>query len=151
MSEFNLFSSVNFIADVSCTRTGRMEAKGCATSCVWKDARRRFYWALRARLARSRILSQFATANPLSTPEFRAQLLTQLAPPDDSNTQRLAEKLEKLDVSSAISSLRSQHVADELKKASGIDRKAALKGLLSVLGEMSDEEKAAVMMTIQSS
>lgn len=106
---------------------------------------------MRARLARSRILSQFAIANPLSTPEYRSQLLTQLAPPDDSNTQRLAEKLEKLDISSAISSLRSQHVADELKQAAGIDRKAALKGLLSVLGEMSDEEKAAVMMSIQSS
>ena len=57
-----------------------MEAKGCAKSCVWKDARRHFYWSLRARLARSRILAQFAEAYPESTSEYRSQVLTQLAP-----------------------------------------------------------------------
>ena len=130
-----------------------MEAKGCATPMVWKDSRRRFYWSLRARLAHSRILSQFAEAHPESTPEFRAQLLTQLAPPDGTaaDARKAAERLEKLDVSASISTLRSMRVADSLRRASGVDRKAALKGLLSVLGNMSDEEKAAVLAAVQTS
>ena len=104
-----------------------------------------------------RILTLFAEANPDSTPEFRAQFLTQLAPPDVSGSgsdsvsdmRKTAERLEGLDVSSAVSSLRSMRVADSLRRAASVDRKAALKGLLGVLEGMPDEDKAVVLSTIR--
>ncbi|KAH8116533.1 acetyl CoA carboxylase [Phellopilus nigrolimitatus] len=132
-------------------RTGRMEAKGCAKACVWKDARRRFYWSLRARLARSRLLTQLAEAHPESTSEYRSQVLTQLAPLDGTDMRETAETLEKLDISSTLSQLRSDRVVQSLLDASEVDRKATLHGILQLVGNLSDEEKGAVLAAIQSS
>ena len=137
--------------DLLHSRTGRMEAKGCAKSCVWKDARRHFYWSLRARLARSRILAQFAEAYPESTSEYRSQVLTQLAPLIGSDLRQDAETLESLDISAALSSLRAGHVAETLRDAAQVDKKATLNGLLQLVGDLSDEEKATILSALQNS
>ncbi|OCB90590.1 acetyl CoA carboxylase [Sanghuangporus baumii] len=132
-------------------RTGRMEAKGCATPCVWKDARRRFYWSLRARLARSRLLAQFAQANPDSSPEYRAQMLTQLAPPDASDMRKTAETLENLDVSSALATLRSMRVNEALRKAAEVDPMATVSGLIEYARGLSEEERSVLLAALSGS
>ena len=58
-----------------------MEAKGCAKPCVWKDARRHFYWSLRARLARTAALAQLAEADPELSLAARVRLLVTPDPP----------------------------------------------------------------------
>lgn len=126
-----------------------MEAKGCATPCVWKEARRRFYWSLRARLARSRLLAQFAEANPESSPEYPAQVLTQLAPPDASDMKKPAEMLETLDVGSTVFSLRTMRVVEALRKSSQVDRKATLNGLVELVRDLPDDEESSVLSALQ--
>lgn len=128
-----------------------MEAKGCAKPCVWKDARRYFYWALRARLARSRLLKRLEEANPESAPEYRAQALTQLAPVDGTDMRQAAETLENLDISSTIAQFRSDCVLQSLQTAALVDRKAAISGMLQAVGELSAEEKATMLAALQNS
>ena len=128
-----------------------MEAKGCAKSCVWKGARRHFYWSLRARLARSRILDQFAEAYPESSPEYRAQILTQLAPLIGSDIRQDAETLESLDISSALSSLRAGHVVEALRNAAQVDKKATLNGLLQLVGDLSEDDRLTILSALQNS
>lgn len=136
---------------ISGSRTGRMEAKGCAKPAVWKDARRFFYWTLRARLAKSRLLAKFAEANPDATYQDRLQLLSRLAPTTGDELRETAEKLEKLDIGPAISQLRSDHVLQTLRQAVQSDRKSAVDGLLRLLEEMSEDEKSGVLTAIQNS
>ena len=143
-----LISPVNFFAY---SRTGRMEAKGCATPCVWKDARRRFYWSLRARLARSRILAQFTEANPNSSSDYRAQMLTQLAPPDATDMRKTAETLENLDISSTLAMLRSMRISEGLSKAAEVDRKATVSGLVEYARGLSDEERSTLLAALSGS
>lgn len=126
-----------------------MEAKGCAKACVWKDARRRFYWLLRARLAEARLLNQLEKANPESTPQYRAQLLTHLLPLTGADTRETAEKLETLDISAAVSQFRSDYVLQTIRKASQVDRKSAIGGILRLVDELTDEEKAGLITSIQ--
>lgn len=128
-----------------------MEAKGCAKACEWKDARRRFYWALRARIARSRALAQITEANPESTPAYRSQLLTQLAPVDGSNMREAAETLEGLDLTQKLKQLRGDHVMHTIRQSLHADREATLEGLRGLLDELSDEEKANIVAAVQGS
>ena len=55
-----------------------MEAKGCAKPAQWKTARRFYYWAVRARLARSAALQALSEASPGATYEYRTRLLNNL-------------------------------------------------------------------------
>lgn len=126
-----------------------MEAKGCAKPCIWKNARRYFYWALRARLARSRLLKQLEEANPSSAPEYRAQALTQLAPVDSADMRQTAETLETLDISSTIAQFRADSTLQSLQDAVQVDRKAAFNGMLQAVSELSAEEKAAMLAALQ--
>lgn len=136
------------VADLNYSRAGRMEAKGCAKPCVWKDARRYFYWALRARQARSRLLRQLADANPESAPGYRAQALTQLAPLD-ADMRQSAEVLENLDITTVVAQFRTDRVLQSLQSAAQVDRKATFDGMLQAVGELSAEEKAALLAVLQ--
>ena len=127
-----------------------MEAKGCAKSCVWKDARRRFYWLLRARLAESRLLNQLEKANPESTPQYRSQVIIHLLPMG-SEMQERAEKLETLDISSNVAQFRSDYILQAVRKASQVDRKSAIGGILRFVEELTDDEKASLLTSIQNS
>ncbi|KAJ7890599.1 acetyl-CoA carboxylase [Mycena olivaceomarginata] len=133
------------------TRTGRMEAKGCAKPAVWKDARRHFYWAVRSRVARSAALADIAEASPGTTFEYRSRLLDSIAAIDSSTSPRVvAEKLENLDLSSTISQLRTEHLMRNLLDLTKEDRKATMDGLLRFADNLSEEERASLMTVLQS-
>ncbi len=127
-----------------------MEAKGCAKASVWKDARRRFYWLLRARLARSKALSQLEEANPETTVEYRSQLLTTLTHVEgEAEMQQIAETMEKVDLGPTLSRLRSEHIMSSLRKAAQHDRKATVLSLIQLVDEMTEDEKASVLTAVQ--
>lgn len=127
-----------------------MEAKGCAKPSVWKDARRRFYWLLRARLARTNALKQLEEASPETTADYRSQVLTTLTHVEgESEMQQIAETLEKVDLAPTLSRLRSEHIMSSLRKAAEHDRKATVLGLIQLVEEMTEDEKASVLTAVQ--
>ena len=129
-----------------CSRTGRMEAKGCAKSVVWKDSRRYFYWATRARLARSNALAQLAAASPSQPREYREQLLDELSGVNGQSDHRTAaEILENLDLSSVIAQLKGENVVHQLLG----DRKSLVDGFVRVVDHLSEEEKATVLAALR--
>ncbi|KAG2157567.1 acetyl-CoA carboxylase [Suillus clintonianus] len=133
-------------------RSGRMEAKGCAKPAVWKDARRYFYWALRARIARSDLLEQIEDGNPEMESEERAVLLDSLIPASDlSDNRTLAEVLEQLDISPALSKLKADHLLSHFAEVAEEDRKASLDGLARIIDSLSDDEKMSLQSAIQNS
>src|SRR5262249_36000506 len=106
-----------------------MEAKGCAKSMMWKDARRHFYWAVRARVARSSALAKIAEANPDATFEYRSRLLDNLACIEPTTSYpEAAAKLEQLDISKTIAQIRSDRLAQELLQMINKDRAATVNG-----------------------
>ncbi|KAJ7623271.1 acetyl CoA carboxylase [Roridomyces roridus] len=131
-------------------RTGRMEAKGCAKPAVWKEARRRFYWAVRSRVARSAALADIAEASPGTKPEYRSRLLDGLASIDASTSPReVAEKLEKLDISQTIVQLKTDYLMKNLLSLTKEDRKAAIDGLHRFADNLSEEERASLVTVLQ--
>jgi len=133
-------------------RTGRMEAKGCAKPAVWKNSRRHFYWAVRARVARSSALSKLATASPDSTHEHRSQLLDSLASIEpDTDIKTIAESIEQLDLTKAVSQMKADHLASRLLDLAQDDRKATLVGLSRLFENLSDDEKSSLVVALQNS
>jgi acetyl-CoA carboxylase / biotin carboxylase 1 len=128
-----------------------MEAKGCAKACVWKNARRCFYWALRARLARSYALAQLEAASPKSTYEYRNSLLEgMVAHVDPSNHERMTEALEALNLTETLTHLRNTEVARQMAALLQSNRKSALDGLVRIAHEvLSDEERGALLAALQ--
>jgi acetyl-CoA carboxylase/biotin carboxylase 1 len=134
------------------SRTGRMEAKGCAKPAVWKNARRQFYWATRARIARSAALADIEEASPGSTHEYRTRLLDSLAGIDASATPReVVEALEKLDLSGTVAQLKADHLIRQMIDLTKEDRKAAMHGFSRLADNLSDEERLALIGLLQSS
>ncbi|KAF8636390.1 hypothetical protein AX17_003572 [Amanita inopinata Kibby_2008] len=132
-------------------RTGRMEAKGCAKPIVWREARRHFYWAVRARMARSQALTTLAEASPDASYEYRLKLLNTLAAIEpDTAYREMAEALEKLDLSQTIGQLRADHLARKLAELAKENRKAALDGLLRLADTLSEEERTSFIGVLQS-
>jgi len=133
-------------------RAGRMEAKGCAKPAIWKDARRYFYWALRARIARSGLLDQIEDGNPEMESEERAALLDSLIPDIDlSDNRALAEVLEQLDITLTLSKLKADHLLSHFAEVAEEDRKASLDGLVRIIDSLSDGEKMTLQSAIQNS
>ncbi|KAF9077899.1 acetyl-CoA carboxylase [Rhodocollybia butyracea] len=131
-------------------RTGRMEAKGCAKPAIWKDARRKFYWAVRARVARSAALADLTEASPGSTGEYRSRLLDSLASIDATMEDRqVVEMLEKLDLSQTISQLKGDYLIRRMIELTKEDRKAALSGLTRLADNLSDEERNSLISVLQ--
>ncbi len=127
-----------------------MEAKGCAKSAVWKESRRYFYWAVRARVARSAALRDLADASPGSTLEYRARLLDTLAEIDATTTHRdMADRLEALDLTATVSQLRADHLLRRLLELTKEDRKATMNGLMRLADNLSEEERASVISVLQ--
>ncbi|KAF9054415.1 acetyl CoA carboxylase [Panaeolus papilionaceus] len=131
-------------------RTGRMEAKGCAKPAVWKDSRRYFYWALRARLARSNALSRLANASPAAPLEYRTRLLDSLAAIEEvTDHKQVAEAIEKLDLTQTVAQLKADNVLRQLIQLTKEDRKSALDGFMRLADNFSDEDKAAMVGILQ--
>lgn len=132
------------------SRTGRMEAKGCAKPAVWKEARRFFYWALRARLARSEALVQLADGNPEATPELLEKLLDSLVSTiDRSDNRALANALEELDLTSTLVRLRTDYLLQRFLEAARQDRKASIEGLVRLVDSLSYDERQVLQSALQ--
>jgi len=133
-------------------RTGRMEAKGCAKAMVWKGARRHFYWATRAKLARTAAMAQLADASPNSTVEYRARLLESLASIDSTTDYRqMAEMLEALDLMATVAQLKADHLMRSMLALAQEDRKATMDGLVRLVDNLSEDEKATLVSALQNS
>jgi acetyl-CoA carboxylase/biotin carboxylase 1 len=127
-----------------------MEAKGCAKPAVWKNARRHFYWAVRARIASSAALADIADASPGATYKYRLRLLNSLAGIEPTTEYRvIAEKLEGLDLTQTISQLRADHLARRFIDLTQEDRKAAMTGLMRLADNLSEEERASLISVLQ--
>jgi acetyl-CoA carboxylase / biotin carboxylase 1 len=129
-----------------------MEAKGCAKPMVWKDARRRFYWAVRAKVAWSTSLAQLGNASPESSIEYRAGLLESLSEVNASTDRQLAaEKLESLDLTATIAQLKADHLMRRMLELAQEDRKATIGGLVRLVDNLDDDEKSTLISALQNS
>ena len=127
-----------------------MEAKGCAKPAVWKNARRHFYWAVRARVARSAAISHLAEAAPDSTFTYRSHLLDSVAAIDSTTEYRqMAEAIEKLDLSSTLAQLHADYLSRQMIELTKDDRKAAMDGFLRLADTFSEKERAAMVTLLQ--
>jgi acetyl-CoA carboxylase/biotin carboxylase 1 len=123
-----------------------MEAKGCAKPTVWKEARRHFYWATRARLAQSNALGLLTAASPSQSREYLKQLLNDLSGVDEKSDHRAAaEALEDLDLSSTIAQLKGEHIAQQLLG----DRKSLIGGFVRLADCLSEDEKATMLAALK--
>jgi acetyl-CoA carboxylase/biotin carboxylase 1 len=135
---------------LSVSRTGRMEAKGCAKPTTWKNARRHFYWGVRARVAKSAALAQIAEAVPGSTSEYRTRLLNSLASIDSTTEyQDVAEKLENLDLSSTITQLKADHLIRSFMALAKEDKKTTLDGFTRLADQLSDDDRLSLINVLQ--
>lgn len=129
-----------------------MEAKGCAKPAEWKNARRYFYWALRARVARSTALARIQAASPQLSSEERSDVVDSLIPGVDPEDRRaVAEALEAVDLAPTLSKLKAADVARQMVDLVLSDRKAALEGFARSLESLNEDEKARLVKLIQSS
>jgi acetyl-CoA carboxylase/biotin carboxylase 1 len=134
-----------------CSRTGRMEAKGCAKPAVWKEARRHFYWAVRARISRSTLLAELAEASPESTPEYRSRLLNSIAFVDKTTDPRAAaDALEKLDIAPTVAQLKSDYLMRRLLDMAQQDRKAMIGSLTRLADNLSEDDRSSLITALQS-
>jgi len=127
-----------------------MEAKGCAKPTMWKNARRSFYWIVRARLAQSSALAKLTEAKPDAPLAFRMRLLESLASVDSTTDPRLvAETLEQLDMTKTIAKLKAECLVRSLRDVVNQDRNAAMDSLMSLVETLTDEEKARLQVALQ--
>lgn len=128
-----------------------MEAKGCAKPAVWKDARRSFYWAVRARVARSAALALIQEASPESSAEYRSRLLNSIALVDKSTDPRVAaEALEKLDLTPTLAQLQSDYLMRRLLDMGQQDRKAMMDSLIRLADNLSEDDRTSLVSALQS-
>ena len=127
-----------------------MEAKGCAKPAVWKDARRHFYWAVRARVARSSALALLEEASPESTPEYRQRLLNSISFVDKTTDFRTAaEALERLDLTATVAQLKSDFLMRRLLDMAQLDRKAMMASLVRLSDNLSDDDRITLISALQ--
>ena len=128
------------------SRTGRMEAKGCAKSVVWKESRRYFYWATRGRLARSNAVAQLAAACPSKPREYHEELLYQVYGVNAQSDHRtMAGRLENVDLSPYIALLKSENIVHQFLG----DRKSLVDGLVRLVDNLSEDEKATILTALR--
>jgi acetyl-CoA carboxylase / biotin carboxylase 1 len=132
------------------SRVGRMEAKDCAKPAEWVNARRFFYWALRARVAQSSALNQIKAASPDSTAEYRTSLLNDLvADVIPGDNKALAETLESVDLQTTLTQLKAAHVTRQMLDLVLSNREAALDGFARSIDSLTSDEKARLVKMLQ--
>ena len=132
------------------SRVGRMEAKGCAKAAEWKEARRYFYWALRARVACSSTLAKIASVIPSSAIAERQKVLDSLLGDVDRASHRaVAETLEGVDLTPTLAQLKAEEVSRQMLELVLSDRKAALEGFARSIESLSAEEKGRLLKLVQ--
>jgi len=133
------------------SRTGRMEAKGCAKRMEWTNARRYFYWAVRGRVARSSALGKFAEADPSLTYDQRREILEDLLSLDSgASIQAVTEAYEAVDLKQTISKLKSEHLLGKLLALAEEDKQAAVNGLTRLISDLGEDTKSALLSALRS-
>ena len=133
------------------SRTGRMEAKGCAKRMEWTNARRYFYWAVRGRVARSSALGKLAEADPSLTYDQRRGILeNSLSLDPGASPQAVAEAYEAVDLKQTISKLKSEHLLGKLLALAEEDKQAAIDGLIGLVSGLGEEAKSALLSALRS-
>ncbi|KAG8874436.1 acetyl-coenzyme-A carboxylase [Serendipita sp. 405] len=131
-------------------RTGRMEAKGCAKPVQWKNARRHFHWAVRAQLAISAAVAKLLAASPqMTTEEAKQRVFAQIPQVSQQDDRALTEAVEGLDLSDVIAQVTSSHLTQQLMALVHSHRKVGFAGLVGVVNALTDEEKAAFAVALQ--
>lgn len=129
-----------------------MEAKGCAKPAVWKNARRHFYWAVRARIAQSFAMARLAAADPDASFEYRSRLINSLTGIEAiTDHRRAVEALEKLDISQTVAQLKADYLLRQLIQSTKDSRKAAIDSFTRLIEKFSDEEKATLLTALKPS
>lgn len=124
-----------------------MEAKGCAKALVWKDSRRHFYWALRARLAKARVLKEFTAAAPGAARDRLAETLNSIDSASDNKS--LAEVLEKLDIGPALKQLQSDDIVGRLVALAQQDPDALNESLTRIAADMSGDVRSQLLKALK--
>ncbi|KAF8329498.1 acetyl CoA carboxylase [Cantharellus anzutake] len=135
-------------------RAGRMEAKGCAKPTVWTNARRYFYWALRAKLLRLNFINQIIGASPATTRDEADKILFTLLPPtlNTKDHRAVADALETIRIEPTLVELRSAAIAQQIRDLLTSDnRKATVTGLINVVDSLNDEEKILLQAVLSRS
>lgn len=144
----------NYVLIVSCSRTGRMEAKGCAKPAVWKEARRFFYWALRSKVVKAQHTKAIQEASPSLDKDAAKDLLFSLLPPtiNVKDNRAMTEALEALNLQATLKELREADIARQVASfLRSPNRKAALNGLLSAAQSLTNDERALLRSALSSS
>jgi len=129
-----------------------MEAKGCAIPIRWKNARRHFYWALRAQIATLAAASKLTAVSPkLTFEEAKRRVFDEVPQVSRTDDRSIAEALEVLDLSDVVARLMSAHVIDQLTSLVQSNRKAGMAGLVGVVNALTEEEKTALAAALQAS
>ncbi|EJU03511.1 acetyl CoA carboxylase [Dacryopinax primogenitus] len=132
-------------------RAGRMQAKDCAEPLEWKNARRFFYWRLRARLALAEAYEQFqAVDSEMTEQSCEAMLLTAHPDLNFSDNRQLAEALAKVDLAQTVEKVQQLAVARQIKVLSATNPTGAFSGLIAVLHTMTGEMRASLLAELQS-
>ena len=128
-----------------------MEVKGDAKAITWREARRRFYWYVRARVARSAAMAALEEASPESTHEYHQTLLESTGGIEDEGEPRAtAEAPEKPSLMNTATQPRADYLARQMLELAREDGKATVDGLVRVLENLSYEERSALLRTLQS-
>lgn len=129
-----------------------MEAKGCAIPTVWKEARRRFYWALRQKVIRSEYAKAIQDASPTITRDDAKNLVLSLLPAtlNIKDHRAVAEALEAHDIEETVTELRDAEVSRQVSSfILSSSRKAALNGLISAAQALTEEERALIRTALE--
>ncbi|TFY60059.1 hypothetical protein EVJ58_g5380 [Rhodofomes roseus] len=117
---------------------------------VWRDARRRFYWSVRAKVAWSAAMAELAEASPESTEEYRSTLLMRLRSLEDFSDRRVMSKaLEALDLTATLAQLKADHLMRRMLALAHEDRKTSIDGLVRLVDSLADDEKATLITALQ--
>lgn len=118
---------------------------------TWKDARRQFYWAVRARVAQSQAIAKVTKAAPSFSTAEAERTISNLIPVHISakDNRGIAEALEGLELKEVLHQARAAHVAKEMLDLVLSQRKAGIAGLIGIVGSLSVEERAALGAALQ--
>jgi len=131
-------------------RVGRMHAKGCAEPVVWTEARRFFYWRLRAKLLLSALVDKLLEADPNLTEEECQQVLQSALPNVNfGDTRQTVEGLEHFDSTNMVNKVKEMTVARRIRELASTSPSGALTGVLSLLHNLSPTERQRVLAELQ--
>jgi len=115
----------------------------------WTNARRYFYWAVRARVARSTALARLAEADPSLTYDQRREILEgSLSLDSGASPQAVAEAYEAVDLKQTFSRLKGEHLMSKLLALAEEDKQVAVDGLTRLISGLGEDIKSSLMSAL---